>query len=97
MGVTQPLDLVELLAEHPAVYDVYVAGRIDGRTEGLLDGYAQGWAAANEEIARLQRAAAHVVHRHAALDAHQVRELKVKVRTLEAALRGHGHRPGVAA
>ncbi len=97
--MSDPLDLVALLLEHPAVHDVYMRGRIDGRAEGLVDGFAHGWAACDAELARLQAAAARIVHQAATLDPHEVRRLKSRIHTLEAALHAQAptETPGAAA
>ena len=45
-----------------ADFAIWCDGFLHGRIEGLAEGHAAGYAAANDEIATLQRTAAEVVH-----------------------------------
>jgi hypothetical protein len=62
-----PLNLLTLTRRE---LDVYNEGRLDGYLEGEDVGYRRGYAACDEEIARLQRAAVAVVHRLARIPTH---------------------------
>lgn len=43
-------------------FSQWLDGHMHGRIEGLSEGFQRGYAAANDEISTLQRAAAEVVH-----------------------------------
>ncbi len=70
--------------------DAYLAGRLDGFLEGEQVGYARGYTTCDQELARLQRAAAKIVHGMARLPPWAQHVQDVRRRQIEACERING-------
>lgn len=73
-GDTPSIPATDLTTLSPRERRLWLEGYQWGRVSGIEDGYARGWAACDEELARLQREAHRVVMTMAGLDARPLRE-----------------------